>query len=161
MPWFKNTLFVITADHSAQTEFKEYQTSVNYFAAPLIFYKGDESLRGSDDSLAQQIDIMPTVLGYLNYQKPYIAFGNNLFDPSAQRFAINYLEDSYQFLYGDHVFYFTDNKLTGIFNRKKDPYLRLNIPNQLDFEKEQKLLKAIVQQFNNRMAQDRLVIGNK
>jgi len=161
MPWFKNTLFVITADHSAQTQFKEYQTPINYFAAPLIFYKGDGSLKGVDDSLAQQIDIMPSVLGYLNYQKPYIAFGNNLFDPSAPRFAINYLEDTYQFLYGDHVFHFTDNKLTGVFDRKKDPYLLVNILNTSGFEKEQNLLKAIIQQFNNRMAQDRLVIENK
>lgn len=161
MPWFKNTLFVITSDHCAQSELKEYTTAVNYYAAPLIFYKGDGSLSGEDESLAQQIDIMPSVLGYLNYSKPYVAFGNNLFDPSSQRFAINYLEDTYQFLYGDHAFYFTDNKLTGIYNRKEDPYLLNNILGRSNFENEQNLFKAIMQQFNNRMAQDRLVIDKK
>jgi len=161
MPWFKNTLFVITSDHCAQSELKEYKTSVFYYAAPLIFYKGDGSLTGKDDSLAQQIDIMPSVLGYLNYSKPYVAFGNNLFDPAAQRFAINYLEDTYQFLYGDHVFYFTDNKLTALYNRKEDPYLRNNILGSSNFESEQNLFKAIMQQFNNRMAQDRLTIEKK
>ena len=161
MPWFKNTLFVITSDHCAQSELKEYTTSVNYYAAPLIFYKGDGSLTGKDDSLAQQIDIMPSVLGYLNYSKPYVAFGNNLFDPAAQRFAINYLEDTYQFLYGDHVFYFTDDKLTGIYNRKEDPYLHNNILGGSNFKSEQNLFKAIMQQFNNRMVQDRLTIEKK
>ena len=161
MPWFKNTLFVITSDHCAQSELKEYKTSVNYYAVPLIFYKGDGSLSGKDESLAQQIDIMPSVLGYLNYSKPYVAFGNNLFDQSAQRFVINYLEDTYQFLYGDHAFYFTDNKLTGIYNRKVDPYLLENILGRSNFENEQNLFKAIIQQFNNRMAQDRLVIDEK
>ena len=127
---------------------------------PLLFYKGDGSLRGKDESLAQQIDIMPTVLGYLNYSKPYIAFGNNLFDPSSQRFVINYLEDTYQFLSGDFAFYYTDNKLTGIFNRKDDPYLLKNLLGLPGLEHEQQLFKAVIQQFNNRMAQDRLVIDN-
>jgi len=158
MPWFKNTLFVITSDHCSESDFKEYKTAVNYYAAPLIFFKGDGSLTGRDESLAQQIDIMPSILGYLNYSKPYVAFGNNLFDPSAQRFVINYLEDTYQFLSGDYAFYFTDNKLTGIFNRKEDPYLRKNLSGSANFETEQKLFKAIMQQFNNRMAQDRLTI---
>ena len=161
MPWFKNTLFVITADHCAQSELRDYKTSVNYYAVPLIFYKSDGSLSGKDESLAQQIDIMPSIFGYLNYSKPYVAFGNNLFDQSSQRFAINYLEDSYQFLIGDHVYYFTDNKVTGTYNWKKDPYLHENILNVVNFENEQKLLKAIVQQFNNRMVHNQLVIYNK
>ena len=111
--------------------------------------------------MAQQIDIMPTILGYLNYPKPFVAFGNDLFNPSAQRFVINYLEDSYQFLYGDLAFYFTENKLTAIFNRKKDPYLLQNLLGHTNYENEQNLFKAVVQQFNNRMVQDRLVIDNR
>lgn len=161
MAWFKNTLFVITSDHCSESDFKEYKTAVNYFAAPLIFYKGDNSLQGKDESLAQQIDIMPTVLGYLNYSKPFVAFGNNLFDPSSQRFVINYLEDSYQFLQGDYSLYFTENKLTAVYNRKNDPYLLENLLGKIDPEKELALFKAVIQQFNNRMAQNRLVIENK
>ena len=160
MPWFKNTLFVITADHCSESDFKEYKTSVNNYAVPLIFYKGDGSLAGVDESLAEQIDIMPSVLGYLNYPKPYVAFGNNLFDQSAPRFVINYPDDSYQFLIGDHALYFTENKLTGVFNRKEDPYLLKNLLGIGGFENEQILFKAIIQQFNNRMAQDRLVLEN-
>ena len=161
MPWFKNTLFVITSDHCAQSELKEYKTSVNYFAAPLIFFKGDGSLTGKNDSLAQQIDIMPSILGYLNYSKPYVAFGSNLFDPLAQRFAINYIEDTYQFLYGDHVIHYADNKLTGIFNWKSDPKLHDNLVGSGNYTTEQNLFKAVMQQFNNRMAQDRLTIETK
>ncbi len=158
MPWFKNTLFVITADHCSESDFREYKTNVMEHAVPLIFYKGDNSLSGVDTSLAEQIDIMPSVLGYLNYSKPYIAFGNNLFDPKSQRFVINYPEDAYQFLYGDFVFYFSEGKVSGIFNRKDDPYLLKNLLGKVEFPEQEKLLKAIVQQFNNRMAQDKLVI---
>jgi phosphoglycerol transferase MdoB-like AlkP superfamily enzyme len=156
MPWYKNTLFVITADHCSESDFKEYKTLINYFAVPLVFYKPDGSLRGSDESIAQQIDIMPSILGYLHYQKPYIAFGNDLFDKSSKRFAINYIEESYQFLVGDYALYFIDDKFTGIYNRYTDPYLTKNLLRTKDFSQEETLYKAIVQQYNNRMMEDRL-----
>ncbi|MBW8331214.1 MAG: LTA synthase family protein [Prolixibacteraceae bacterium] len=161
MPWFKNTLFVITADHSTDSEINGYYTSVNRFAIPIVFYKPDGSLKGVDSGLAQQIDIMPTVLSYLNYPQPYVAFGNDLFDKSSQRFAINYIQDSYQFLIGDHVIYMTDEIITAIYNRKEDPELTKNLLGTVDLTEDQQLLKAIVQQFNNRMADNRLVIENQ
>ena len=159
MPWFKNTLFVITADHAVDSDIKEYYTSVNYFAIPLIFYKPDGSLKGVDNELAEQIDILPTVLSYLNYPNPYLAFGTNLFDKNSRRFVINYIQDSYQFLSGDYAFYLTDDKLTAIYNRKEDPELKKNLIGTVDFTAEQLLQKAIVQQFNNRMADNRMVVG--
>jgi phosphoglycerol transferase MdoB-like AlkP superfamily enzyme len=159
MPWYKNTLFVITADHCSEPDLKEYKTLVYDFAVPIIFYKPDGSLKGRDESLAEQIDIMPSILGYLNYPKPFVAFGNNLFDKSTKRFAINYIEESYQFLIGDYAFYFIDNKITGIYNRIKDPYLTQNLLGTKDFSKEETLYKAIIQQFNNRMVEDRLTIA--
>ena len=159
MPWFKNTLFVITADHAVDSDIQEYYTAVNYFAIPIVFFKGDGSMKGVDNGLAEQIDIMPTVLSYLNYPYPYVAFGINLFDPSIKRFAINYIEDSYQLLSGDYVLHLTDDKLTAIYNRKEDPELRNNLLGKISLPEEQQLQKAIVQQFNNRMADNRMVVG--
>jgi phosphoglycerol transferase MdoB-like AlkP superfamily enzyme len=161
MPWFKNTLFVITADHAVDSDIQEYYTAVNYFAIPILFYKGDGSMKGVDNGLAEQIDIMPTVLSYLNYPYPYVAFGINLFDPSIKRFAINYIEDSYQLLSGDYVLHLTDDKLTAIYNRKEDPELRNNLLGKISLPEEQQLQRAIVQQFNNRMADNRMVIEKK
>jgi len=161
MPWFKNTLFVITADHSISSGIMEYYTLVNEFAIPILFYKGDGSLKGVDNGLAEQIDIMPTILGYLNYPYPYLAFGHNLLDTRNKRFVINYVQDSYQFLSGDYSFYLTDDKLTAIYNRKNDPELMKNLLGTVDFLEEQQLQKAIVQQFNNRMADNRMVVEKK
>ncbi len=159
MPWFKNTLFVITADHAVDSDIQGYYTSVNYFAIPLLFYKPDGSLKGVNTGLAEQIDILPTILGYLNYPHPYLAFGNNLLDKNSKRFVINYIQDSYQFLSGDYAFFLTEDKLTAIYNRKEDPELKKNLLGTVDFTAEQQLQKAIVQQFNNRMADNRMVIG--
>lgn len=158
MPWFKNTLFVITADHSTDSDIKEYYTSVNRFAIPILFYKADGSMKGIDSGLAEQIDIMPTILSYLNYPYPYVAFGNNLFDPAKRRFAINFIEESYQFLCGDYALYMTDDKLNAIYNWKEDPELRKNLIGTIHLPEEEQLQKAIIQQFNNRMAENRMVI---
>jgi len=159
MPWFKNTIFVITADHSVDSDIKEYYTSVNRFAIPILFFKGDGSMKGVDSGLAEQIDIMPTILSYLNYPYPYVAFGTNLFDPAKRRFAINFIEESYQFLSGDYALYMTDDKLNAIYNRKDDPELSKNLIGKIDLIQEQQLMKAIIQQFNNRMAENRMVVG--
>ena len=156
MPWFNNTLFVITADHCSESDFTEYRTLVNDFAIPLIFYKPDGSLKGSDPSIAQQIDIMPSVLGYLHYPKPYIAFGNNLFDPKTKRFAINFIEESYQFLIGDYALYFSDGSFTGIYDWKRDPQRSDNLLGKIDLRAEESLYKAVVQQYNNRMVRNQL-----
>lgn len=160
MPWFENTLFVITADHAVDSDIGEYYTSVNHFAVPLLFYKPDGSLKGIDEGLASQVDILPTIMGYLNYPSPFVAFGQNLLDSSSKRFVINYIQDSYQFLYGDFVFYMTDDQLTGIFNRKADPQLKDNLLGTIDLPDELQLQKAIIQQFNNRMAENRMVVGS-
>lgn len=158
MPWFKNTLFVITADHAVDSGISEYYTTVNHFAVPLLFYKPDGSLKGIDKGLAGQIDIMPTILSYLNYPHPYVAFGQNLLDRNNKRFVINYFQDSYQFLSGNFVFYMTDDQLTAIYNRQDDPGLTNNLIGTADFTYELKLQKAIIQQFNNRMVDNRLVV---
>jgi phosphoglycerol transferase MdoB-like AlkP superfamily enzyme len=158
MPWFNNTLFVITADHCSESDFKEYKTMVNDFAIPLIFYKPDGSLKGEDPSIAEQIDIMPSILGYLHYPDPYVAFGNNLFDKSSKRFAINYIEESYQFLSGDYALYFNDEKFTGIFDRVRDPYETNNLLGKIDLTKEENLYRAIIQQYNNRMVENKLTL---
>ncbi|KAA6304262.1 Lipoteichoic acid synthase 1, partial [termite gut metagenome] len=106
--WFKNTLFVITADHTNQSALEEYRTGSGLFAVPILFYQPDSGLKGLiDTSIAQQIDIMPTVLGYLGYDKPYVSFGCDLFNtPSEKTFAVNYLNGTYQYFKGNYLLQF-------------------------------------------------------
>ena len=65
--WFKNTLFVITADHTNESIHKEFQNNFGSYSIPIIFFKPGSDLIGIKKRIAQQIDIMPTVLSYLNY----------------------------------------------------------------------------------------------
>ncbi len=161
MPWYNNTLFVITADHSTQSQFDISQTSVNKFQIPLILFSpGDSTLQGVNHELAQQIDIMPTVLNYVGYDKePYIAFGKDLLHEESDRFVINYTNNSYQLLHNNYVIHFDGENLISAFDIAKDPMLSNNIKNTDEGYKESlPLMQGIIQQYNNRMIEDRLTI---
>ena len=38
MPWYKNTLFVITSDHTNLSDHAYYQTDLGGFCSPIIFF---------------------------------------------------------------------------------------------------------------------------
>ena len=73
-PWFNNTLFVLTADHTNLSEHPDYQSDYGNFRVPVIFYCPSDSLEGTRKAIAQQSDIFPSILGYLGYDKPVISF---------------------------------------------------------------------------------------
>ncbi len=72
--------------------------------------------------------------------------------------VINYLEGHYQYIKDDMVIYFDGENTTGVFNSKNDPYLQLDIKDSVDYRKYELEVKAIVQQYNNRMLEDRLLV---
>ena len=110
-PWFNNTLFIITADHASMTSHPEYKTAWGEAAIPILFYApGDPSLKGVDSTgMVQQIDIMPTALSYLQYNKPFLAFGNNAFESSKNHtgFAFNYF-GGYRWFTNQYVLFFDE-----------------------------------------------------
>lgn len=160
MPWYQNTLFVITGDHTSQSDYLEYKTNIGAFRVPVVFFKPDGSLKSAVDGLAQQIDIMPSVLGYLNYNQPYLAFGRNLFDPREEPFVITYTGGTYQLIMGDYLYLFNGLTQTGFYNFKADLLLSKNLAGQypeIEMKMEGKV-KAIIQQYNNRMLDNRLTV---
>ncbi len=160
--WFENTLFVITADHTNQTNHFEYQTEIGIFSVPIIFYhSNDEKLKGYKKELAQQIDIMPSVLSYLGYDLPFISFGCNLFKtPEDKRFVVNYVNDIYQYIEGDYLLQFDGEKSIGLYKFKDDVFLKNNltgIESEIQNKMENKL-KAIIQQYMERMNKNEMII---
>lgn len=161
MPWYDSTLFIITNDHANQTYYPEYKTNAGIFAGTLIMYKPDGSLKGVNNDLVEQIDIMPSILGYLNYDKPFIAFGRNTFDSSNEPFVITYTSSTYQLMMGDYLYLYNGLKGVGIYDYKNDVMLTKNIIGQQpDVEaKMEAKVKAIIQQYNNRMIGDKLTVS--
>jgi phosphoglycerol transferase MdoB-like AlkP superfamily enzyme len=106
--WYSNTLFVITADHTALTEKQFYMNRQGMYAIPLLFFSPSDTLIRKEIKTTQQIDILPSVLSYLNYDEDYFAYGQSIFDSTRTGFAINYLNDSYQWIEDNHAFILND-----------------------------------------------------
>lgn len=152
MSWYKNTLFVITADHAITPWHKEYATSANAFAIPLMFYAPGKNLKGRHLERAQQIDIYPTVLSYLNYSDPFVSAGNNLLDPKAPKFTVALINQCYQMIQGEYMLLFDGQNAKALYNIKEDHYQRDNIlhKDSLRVKQMESLLKAWIQRFHPR-----------
>jgi phosphoglycerol transferase MdoB-like AlkP superfamily enzyme len=158
--WYKNTLFIITADHTNESVHKEFQNNFGSYCIPIIFFKPDSDMQGIKKRIAQQIDIMPSVLSYLNFDGEYIAFGNNLFDDSGDSFAFNTAGSTYQLFMKDHMLEMVENKPVGFYNFKTDRFLDYNIVGKdtiLQSAMEGKL-KAIIQAYNSRLIDNDMVV---
>lgn len=159
-PWFKNTLFVITADHSLPAVVhNEYKNGLGDFAIPVIFYTPDASLPpAKDERVMQQLNIMPTVLSYLHYPKNYFAFGASMLTATSTPFVINDDGGIMQYMEGDYLLRFDGTKAIGLYRFKEDRTLSHNllktqteIANQLTVK-----IKAVLQQYNNRLIRNQM-----
>jgi phosphoglycerol transferase MdoB-like AlkP superfamily enzyme len=157
-PWYNNTLFVLVADHVNGIVHDGYKTTPELFAVPVIFYRPDGSLKEYQHAIAQQMDVTPTVLGYLNYDLPYIAFGFDV-NKTADRFAINYTNGIYQLYTDGYVLHFDGQKTTGLYEIHSD--LSNNLSGKLpDVQNGMELkIKAFLQEYTARMAENRLILN--
>ncbi len=159
--WFNNTLFIITADHTAPVIEEHYKTKTGMFAIPIIYYApGDTAFSGFSERITQQIDIMPSVLDYLNYKNAFVGFGNSVFDTTNTFFAINFLDDYYQFIQNNFVLHFNGEKPIALYDIQTDSLMKENIllKNQNNISEMEQKLKAIIQSFNNRMITNKLAL---
>lgn len=159
MPWYKNTLFVLTADHSSASEYcTAYQNTMNRMAIPIIYYHPGMETAVMDSSITEQTDILPTVLAYLNYDEPHLSFGRDQ-NGGQPPFVFNY-HNGYQLLYNGYLLLSDGVNTTGFYrwtNRGFDG-LGDNLAGQLPLQQAQseQLFKALMQQYTNRMIENRL-----
>jgi len=96
-PWFKDTLFVIVADHCASVAGKT-KLPVNNYHIPLIFYAPALLKPAHYTPVVSQIDIAPTLIEVLGMNGDDHFFGRSFFEkgPVPQRaFISNYQELGY------------------------------------------------------------------
>ena len=157
-PWYNNTLFVITGDHTGITDIPEYKTDTGRYLIPIVFYTPDGSLKGLQEGIAQQLDIKPTILGYLGYSKPYFSFGQNLLETSQENTcALNY-PGSIQYYKDNWMLQFDGEKAIGLFRWQDDIFQADNLMEanpdvaaRLELE-----TKAQLQQLYSRMIHNQL-----
>ncbi|BAO45411.1 LTA synthase family protein [Thiolapillus brandeum] len=76
-PWFKDTLFVIVADHCASSAGK-VDLPVKKYHIPLFIYAPEHVKPVRIDKMASQIDLAPTLLALLNMDYESAFFGRNI-----------------------------------------------------------------------------------
>ena len=150
--WFKNTIFVITADHTSPSQYvKKYKNPIGRYAIPLVIFKGDSSLIGKNNNIVQQIDILPTILDQIGYSKPYLAFGKSMF--GEENWAIHKAYNTYRLITSESII---TNKLEN-YTTFSNWDLTEKDTNKI---KHIELLKAVKQDYSFRMNNNHLVYEN-
>ncbi len=157
-PWFDNTIFVITADHVNQIYYRDYYGKVmNRSAVPILFYKSDGGFNGDNKDLAQQIDIYPTLLDIVGYDKPFRSWGRSLVgDNSEEPFVMNGM-DYYQLQRGNYICIFDGEKAIGFYDIN-DKGLQKNLIANRNTEMDECELfcKAFLQDYYERIIDKKL-----
>ena len=158
-PWFDNTLFIVTADHTGPPTAEFYTNQIGIHSIPLVFYMPGEGLSGVSHQVVQQSDVLPSILDFVGYKGKFTAFGNSIFDTTSPRYAYNYLNAVYQILDDDYVLHFDGSRIMGLFRYKQDSMLQFNLAGSFP-EKTKELatqLKAIMQTHNHLLIENKLI----
>ena len=104
-PWFKNTVFVIVADHCSSSAGKT-ELPMDKYRIPAMIYAPEFVAPQKFSQVTSQIDVMPTVLGLLNFKYQSKFLGQDVFSK-------NFVPRAYIATYQDLGF-IKDNYLTVI-----------------------------------------------
>lgn len=161
--WYKNTLFVFAADHVLLERRNVRSDLYNYLRIPIFFHLPGDPQRQTIGQPVQQLDIVPTVLDMLHYQRPFMSFGNSILRPHpafsvCRIFDTNQMIDS-AFITGyqpsrDSVLYF--------YNYRTDTALATNLLPDTSLRAwllpRKKMIRAFGQRFNQALLRRQLLI---
>jgi phosphoglycerol transferase MdoB-like AlkP superfamily enzyme len=156
--WFKNTIFVLVGDHSNTIFYDEYRKEFNKNAVAMMIYTPDEKYKGVNTDFAQQIDIYPTILDMIGYDKPFRSWGRSLVgDTEIPPFVIKYSSGQYQLMSGNYICTFDGKKATGFYD-KNDKGMTTNLIGQRNAEMDRLELrcKAFLQDYMDRVIDRKL-----
>lgn len=103
MPWFKNTLFVITGDHTSKSADPKFETELGQYRVPLLLFHPQIKWPNVQESIqAQHVDITPTVLDVLDLDIGDLShhgfLGHSIFDSTRPRFIVNRTPQGFWYL---------------------------------------------------------------
>ena len=157
--WYQNTIFIITADHTAPPISPKYSTGYNVYKVPMIVFDPSNDTHIVKNRIMQQADIMPTVVDMLGINEKTLAFGKSVINPANPEYHISYGSSAYQLIKDKYYIRYDGTKLE-VFDRLADPELKNDLAESdaKAYQPQLNFLKAIIQQYNNRMIENRLTI---
>jgi phosphoglycerol transferase MdoB-like AlkP superfamily enzyme len=106
-PWYRNTLFILLADHTSQSLRPDYQNLLGQYKTPLLlFHPGRELPPANVHRITQQADVPATVLDYLGIgagPSDLLPFGYSVFDPQAPGRALFLNSGTHFLVHNDYV----------------------------------------------------------
>lgn len=146
--WFDDTIFVITGDHGSGADNEKYNKTPYNYSVPLLFYSpGGLIPQGSDDRVAGHIDLMPTLLGILGYDRDHFAFGRDLFADETPPRTVNYV-GTFNTITNNRLYMFNKKEFTGLYDYCEDPMHEHNlIADDTDENDDMIWTKAFLQQY--------------
>ncbi|GAA4355291.1 LTA synthase family protein [Hymenobacter saemangeumensis] len=105
-PWYRNTVFVLTADHTSQSDQPGYQNPLGFQKTPLLIFRPGAPLPAANPRrITQHVDIPATVLHLLGVQAPQqqLPFGSSVFDSTRTGRAVFSNGTSYFLVHSDFV----------------------------------------------------------
>lgn len=156
--WFDHTLFIITADHSGLSKNKKYQTYPGRYMIPILLYSPNSFLGGRQKGVAQQLDILPTILDYIGSNNSFTSFGKSMLDRAAERYVYMYNSQIYRIIDERFILLFDGEKSIGLFDYKKDITLKKELSSAFPEDKKrlEQQLKLVIQQHHNSIIRNQL-----
>jgi len=154
--WYKNTIFVLVADHASISEDPFYANLLGQHAIPLLIFNPDGSLKGECHEVTQQIDILPTILSHIGFDTPFFAMGNDVLK-NHDNYAV-FQDSGNLFLLNDSMlFTFSNYNVIQCTNFKSDSLLEFN-QKKYSSQGAVKYLKSFMQVINESMIKNKMTI---
>ena len=156
--WFKNTIFVMVGDHGNTIFYDHYKKVGNQNAVMMLLYDPKGKYVGENTDFAQQIDIYPTILDIIGYQKPFRSWGQSLVDTKSQKpFLVKWTNNLYEMRMGKYTATFDGKNIVGIY-LKDDLNWSKNLVNndKPEMQTIKTQLKAFVQDYMARIIDTKL-----
>jgi len=158
MPWYENTLFIVTGDHTEVTR-KTFSNTLDAYRVPLIFFHPARKLPEVNPAkITQHADIAPSVIDYLGIKtNRLLPFGRSVFNPSPDGLALNQVNGRYWLAHQNYYMEYRIDGLSRLYDLGQDPLLKSPVTDQLEVKSElERKLQAYIQWFNNGLAENRL-----
>lgn len=125
--WFSNTIFIITADHTAMNETPRFQSAAGRYEVPLMIYAPGGDWIGLSNKTGQHIDILPTVLHMTGYPYPFISAGRSLLDTANAGQAYQYFQGNYGYIRDNKFIMSQGQNISAYYQLNADPELKENL----------------------------------
>ena len=159
--WFRNSIFVFVADHVSSEKMTEvFRRSPGDYHIFGFMYAPDSALFGEHRQVVSQMDIMPTLLGLMGNTEPYFAFGRDIFNEHSDvPYAVNYDNNAFQAITGEHLIRFDEKSVTGVYDIK-DVMHENNLVGKVPTEGVEQHLKALIQSYYSRVENKNYVVND-